>query len=101
MDATQLRADIGAWVRDQREAKGWSRRRLMFELYDRGIDVSEGTLRNWERGVFVPGAIEYRTLEVLFGDHGPLESLTGDYATLLQPEDSFRARARALVLLPT
>ena len=59
-----------------REDRDWSRREVIFKLHDLQIDVSEGTLANWENGDTTPNIHELLGLSKIYGI--PLNHLLHD-----------------------
>ena len=49
-----------------RDKKQWSRRDVVFKLYDRGLRISVQTIQNWESGKSEPSADELGYLADLY-----------------------------------
>ena len=50
-----------------REKKGWTRRDVMLKLHEFGVEITEGSIENWETDFSTPDAEKVVVLAKLFG----------------------------------
>lgn len=73
-------------LKSLRLAAGWSRNRLIVELYHRhGVEIAQGTVVNWETGACAPAAQRLSPLASLLAD--ALSRSRSDVLAELLPEE--------------
>ena len=84
-----LETGTDRWIRQSREARGWSQQRLARLLEDElHREVSIGSIRNWEAGRFEPPLRTFVGLQQVFRRHRPVKRPT-TRQTL--PQDQLRS----------